>query len=80
MYEQIYDPVASSLGWSSVFAVLPLVALFIMLGILRIPAQWAAITALGVAIVVALAAYSMPLGQALDAGWEGAAFGLFPIM
>src|SRR5947199_7518692 len=51
-----------------------------MLGGFRVPAQWAALTALGVAIIVALAAYSMPVGQALDAGWEGATFGLFPIM
>jgi lactate permease len=80
MYQQIYDPVANSLGWSSLFAVLPLVALFVMLGVLKIPAHWAALTALGVSIIVALAAYSMPLGQALDAGWEGATFGLFPIM
>ena len=80
MYTQVYDPVANSLGWSTIFAVLPLVTLFVMLGGFRIPAQWAALTALGVAIVVALAAYSMPLGQALDAGWEGATFGLFPIM
>jgi lactate permease len=80
MYEQIYDPVANSLGWSSVFAVLPLVTLFVMLGVLRIPAQWAALSALGVAIVVALAVYDMPAGQAFDSAWEGATFGVFPIM
>src|SRR5436190_4493224 len=80
MYQQIYDPVANSLGWSSLFAVLPLVTLFVMLGVLKIPAHWAALTALAVSIIVALAAYSMPIGQALDAGWAGATFGLFPIM
>ena len=80
MYTQVYDPVANSLGWSTIFAVLPLVTLFVLLGGFRVAAQWAALTALGVAIVVALAAYSMPVGQALDAGWEGATFGLFPIM
>jgi lactate permease len=35
---------------------------------------------LAVAIVVAIAIYSMPVGQTLDAGAEGAVFGLFPIM
>jgi lactate permease len=80
MYEQIYDPVSNSLGLSSIFAVLPLVALFVLLGAVRVPAQWAALTALGVAIVVALAVYDMPVGQAFDAGWEGLTFGLFPIM
>jgi lactate permease len=33
-----------------------------------------------VAILVALIVYSMPVGQTLDSGLEGAAFGLFPIM
>jgi lactate permease len=80
MYEQIYDPVANSLGWSSLFAVLPLVVLFVMLGVLKIPAHWAALSALATSLIVALAVYTMPVGQALDAGWEGATFGLFPIM
>src|ERR1700712_88627 len=31
-------------------------------------------------LVAAVAVYSMPLGQSLDAGLEGAAFGIFPIM
>jgi lactate permease len=80
MYKQVYDPVADSLGWSTVFAVLPLVSLFILLGGLKLKAQWAALLSLLVAIIVALAVYSMPLGQTLDAAAEGAVFGLFPIM
>jgi len=40
----------------------------------------AALSALAVAVLVAIIVYSMPVGQALDAGVEGAAFGLFPIM
>ena len=59
---------------------LPLVTLFILLGGLRIKAQWAALASLAVAIVIAIAVYSMPVGQTLDAGAEGAVFGLFPIM
>ena len=35
---------------------------------------------LGVAIVVAIAVYSMPAGQAGDSALEGAAFGFWPIM
>src|ERR671925_1963536 len=80
MYKQVYDPVADSLGWSTVFAVLPLVTLFVLLGGVKLKAQWAALAALLVAIIVALAVYSMPFGQTLDAGAEGAVFGLFPIM
>jgi len=80
MYQQVLDPIGGSLGLTSIFAVLPLLTLFVLLGALRMPAQWASLISLGVAIVVALAVYSMPLGQTLDAAAWGAAFGLFPIM
>jgi lactate permease len=80
MYQQVYDPVSDSLGLTSIFAVLPLVVLFVLLGGVKMKAQWAALIALGTAILVALIVYSMPLGQTLDAGAEGAVFGLFPIM
>src|SRR5436305_9963145 len=80
MYRQILDPVSHSLGLSSAVAVLPLVSLFFLLGVVRLKAQWAALISLGVALVVAVAVYGMPVGQASDAAVEGAAFGFFPIM
>src|ERR1700710_952960 len=80
MYKQVLDPVSNSLGISSIFAAIPIVVLFVLLGGLKMKAHWASLIALASAIIVALAVYSMPLGQALDAGLEGAAFGIFPIM
>jgi lactate permease len=80
MYHQVLDPVSHSLGLTSIFAVLPLLVLFVLLGIVRMKAQWASLITLGVAIVIAIAVYSMPAGQAFNSGAEGAAFGLFPIM
>jgi lactate permease len=80
MYQQVLDPVASSLGWSSLVAVLPLLTLFVLLGGLRMKAWQASLISLVVALVVAIAVYGMPTGQALLAGTEGAAFGFFPIM
>jgi lactate permease len=80
MYQQVYDPVSNSLGWSSIFAALPLLTLFVLLGGVKLKAHWAGLISLAVAIVIAVVVYSMPFGQALDAGAEGAAFGLFPIM
>jgi lactate permease len=80
MYKQVLDPVSNSLGISSIFAAIPIIVLFVLLGGLKMKAHWAALIALASAIIVALAVYSMPLGQALDAGLEGAAFGIFPIM
>jgi lactate permease len=79
-YTQHFDPVGNSLFLSSLFAALPLVTLFVLLGGLKKKAHVAAIAALVVAILVAVIVYSMPALQAIDAGIEGAAFGLFPIM
>src|SRR4051812_17882117 len=80
MYQQVYDPVGDSLGLSTIFAILPLAALFVLLGGLKLKAHFAALAALLVAILVAIIVYSMPVGQTLDSALLGAAFGLFPIM
>jgi lactate permease len=80
MYQQVLDPVGDSLGLSAIFAALPLLTLFILLGGLKLAAHWAALCALAVALIVGLVVYSMPAGQAFDSALEGAAFGLFPIM
>ena len=80
MFRQVYDPVQDSLGLSTIFAVLPLLTVFVLLGVLKLRAHVAALIALVVALLVAVVVYGMPAGQALSAGAEGAAFGLFPIM
>jgi lactate permease len=80
MYEQVLDPVGGSLFATALFAALPLITLFVLLGGLKLKAHWAALASLAIAIVVAVAVYSMPGGQALDAAVLGACFGLFPIM
>src|SRR5438552_3750468 len=80
VYKQVLDPVSHSLGLTSIFALLPLVVLFVLLGIVRMKAQWASLITLAVAIVVAVAVYSMPVGQAGDSALEGAVFGFWPIM
>jgi lactate permease len=80
VYEQVYDPVSDSLGASSIFAALPLIALFVLLGGFKVRAQWAALAALAVAMIVALAVYDMPADQTFLSASEGASFGLFPIM
>ncbi len=80
MYKQVLDPVGNSLGWSSIFAALPLITLFVLLGGLKLKAQWAALISLAVSILVAIIVYSMPVGQTLDAASEGAIFGFYPIL
>src|SRR5215203_6710614 len=80
VYTQDFDPVSNALGLSSIFAVLPVLALFVLLGGLRLAAQWAALIALGIAMLVAMIVYGMPVDQTALSASEGAAFGLFPIM
>jgi lactate permease len=80
VYQQILDPVAHSLALSSLVAALPLVLLFVMLGVLRVTAWVASLVSLVLAVVLAILVYGMPVGQALLAGTEGAAFGFFPIL
>ena len=80
MYQQVLDPVAHSLAWSSLVAAIPLLVLFVLLGAFRLRAWIASLVALAVALVVAIGVYGMPVGQALLATSEGAAFGFFPIL
>ena len=80
MFEQNLQPVGDSLVLSALCAALPLVTLFVLLGGLRLKAWVAGVISLGVALVVAIVLFEMPVGQALLAGTEGAAFGFFPIL
>ncbi|WP_432035486.1 L-lactate permease [Streptomyces cucumeris] len=79
-YEQVFDPVGDSLGYSALLAALPLVTLFVLLGGARWKAWKASLVALAMALGVAVFGYGMPVGQAALAASEGAAFGLFPII
>ena len=79
MWQQNYEPVAGSLGVSAAVAAIPILVLFVMLGILRKPAWMAALTALGSALLVALVGYGMPAKLAVISAVYGAAFGVFPI-
>jgi lactate permease len=80
VYQQVLDPVANSLAWSAAVAALPLLLLFVMLGVLKVTAWVASLISLAVSVVIAVVVYGMPVGQTLLAGSEGAAFGFFPIL
>ena len=80
VYTQDFDPVADSLGLTATVAALPILTLIVLLGGIKMRAQWAALGALGMGVVVATAVYGMPVDQAALSAAEGATFGLFPIM
>ncbi len=79
MWQQNYTPIADSLGFSAFLAALPIFVLLFLLGVLRKPAWIAGLSGLGTALAVAIGAYGMPVGIALGAVTNGAAFGLLPI-
>jgi lactate permease len=79
MWQHNYEPIAGSLGVSAVVAAIPIVVLFLMLGVFRKPAWMSALSALGSALLVALIAYGMPAQLAIISAIYGAAFGIFPI-
>jgi lactate permease len=80
MFEQNLQPVGDSLALSALCAAIPLLTLFVLLGGLRLKAWIAGVISLAVSLVIAIALFEMPVGQALLAGTEGAAFGFFPIL
>ncbi|MFJ1750212.1 L-lactate permease [Streptomyces sp. NPDC088116] len=80
MFVQQLEPVADSLALSALVATLPLAAVLILLGAVRMKAHRAGLTGLAVAVLVGWLTFGMPLGQTLSAGAQGVLFGLFPIM
>jgi lactate permease len=79
MWQHNYEPISGSLGASALIAAIPIVVLFVMLGVLRKPAWVSALAALGSAFIVSLTAYKMPVNLAFISTIYGAAYGLFPI-
>jgi lactate permease len=79
-YQQVVDPLWGSLGLSALCAALPLLLLFVLLGVFRVKAAKAALTSLLLSIVLATLVWQMPLDQALSATAAGAFYGLFPIL
>jgi L-lactate permease len=78
-WSQSYALFGRGLAFSALIASLPILTLLFLLGVLRKPAWLAALSALVVAFVVALFAYSFPPALAFSSAANGAAFGLFPI-
>jgi len=79
MWQHNYAPLNGSLGLSAVVAALPILVLFLMLGVFRKPAWMSALAALAAALLVSLGVYGMPVKLAVISVLYGAAFGIFPI-
>jgi lactate permease len=80
MFHQLLTPIGDSLPLSFLVAVLPIVVVLVMLGVLRRPAWQASLAGLIVALVIAVAAWQMPVALALNSAFAGAVFAVWPVM
>jgi lactate permease len=80
MFHQLLTPIGDSLPLSFLVAVLPIVVVLVLLGVFRRPAWQASLAGLIVGLIVAVTAWQMPMGLALDSVAAGAVFALWPVM
>ncbi len=80
MFQQDPQAVGGSLLLSALCALLPLIVLFVLLGGLKLRAWVSGLSALAVALLVAVVLFGMPVGQSISAALDGALFGFFPIL
>ena len=79
-FQQPLDPVGGSLALSAILAALPLLLLFILLGVFRMKAYQAALISLALSFALAVIGWRMPVGQVLSATGLGAFYAIFPIL
>ena len=80
MFKQVIAPVADSIGLSFLVAVLPVLAVLLLLGVLRRPAWQAALAGLIVGLAIAIGVWQVPPSLALNSVANGAVFALWPVM
>ena len=79
IWDQGYYIWGQGLPISAAIAAIPTIVLLYLLAVKRTPAWVAGLSGLAATVIVALAAYHMPVSRALSSAAYGAAFGLFPI-
>jgi hypothetical protein len=80
MFQQLLTPVGDSLGLSFIVAILPIIAVLVLLGVLRRPAWQAALAGLITGLIIAVTGWKMPVGLATASVLNGAVFALWPVM
>ena len=80
MFQQLLTPVGDSLGLSFLVAILPILAVLLLLGVMRRPAWQAALAGLIVGLIVAVGVWQMPVSLAISSIANGALLALLPVM
>lgn len=79
-YQPDVEALGGSLAATALVSLLPLITVFVLLGVMRVKAHLAGLGGLVVAMVIAVLVFGMPVGQTLLSASEGAVYGVFPIM
>jgi len=77
-WTQVTDPLGN-LALSALMAAVPIIYLFWALAYKRMKGHWAAISAVAIALVIAVAGYGMPAKYAALSTLYGCLFGLWPV-
>ena len=78
-WQQVYAPVAGSLGLSALVALIPIVFFFLALAVFRMKGHFAATITLALSMIVAVVAFGMPTNMAVASAGYGFLYGLWPI-
>ena len=79
-YQPDVQAVGDSIFLTAMVSIIPLLVVFVFLGVLKTKAHIAGLAGLASAILVAVLAFGMPIGLSLLAASQGIVYGLFPIM
>src|SRR6478609_391357 len=79
-YQPDVQAVGDSLFLTAMVSIVPLLVVFVFLGVLKTKAHIAGLAGLAAAILVAILAFGMPVDLSLLAASQGVVYGLFPIM
>ncbi|PKQ23945.1 MAG: lactate transporter, partial [Actinobacteria bacterium HGW-Actinobacteria-5] len=80
MFIQPLAPVGGSAALSALVAAVPLITLFVMLGVFKIAAWKSALVAVTLGFILAVAVWGMPFVTAATTTFQGVFIGLFQIM
>lgn len=78
-FTQIAAPIGN-LGWSALIAAVPLILLFVLLGVFKAPAWISSVATVILCVVLSIFAWNMPFGMSMSAMGLGLFFGLCQIM
>ncbi len=72
--------VGGSVFLTAAVGLLPLIAFFVLMGVLRVKTHWCALISLAASALIAVLAFDMPVGMAVLSGAQGLAMGFVPII